>query len=501
MFIMKLPPRSTLASKLLAAMTLAAGILPIQSRATDLYWGGWDAVTPSNAWATAGNWYTDAAETAPSTSAPTVSDDLFFNTTPDNSLGGSILLSGSIAANSLTFGSSATTTISQNTSGTRTLTLGPGGITVNTGAAASNVGVSTGSLFTEVTASQTWTNNSSSGLSVRRVRTSDSATGPVELTLSANGTGGISFANSMGDSADGTRALSIVIDSAGTGTVTFSALGGNPLAQTTNFTGGTTIKRGNLAISTSAGTGKIELGDTTGTNSARLSITTSPTITNAIDVRAGSSGTKSISISTSAANTVLSGDIALFGDLLIGSALTSGTNPNLEISGVISGAGNLTVGAIGTRTVNLTLSGANTHSGNTLVSAGTFTLAESGSMTFDIGANGINNRVSGGGANAATFNGTFNFDLSGADLTDGNSWLIVDVDTLTESFSGTFAVAGFSDDDADNIWTKDGWSFSELSGILTYAAAIPEPSTYALMMGAGLLGYAGIRRKARRADF
>ncbi|MET0263389.1 MAG: PEP-CTERM sorting domain-containing protein, partial [Rariglobus sp.] len=91
--------------------------------------------------------------------------------------------------------------------------------------------------------------------------------------------------------------------------------------------------------------------------------------------------------------------------------------------------------------------------------------------------------------------GSFNFNLTGAVLADGNSWTIVNNGTLTESFSGSFVVNGFTE--SGNIWTNgSGLSFNEATGILSYSA-VPEPSTYALLAGAGLLAFACIRRKPR----
>ena len=480
-----IPARSAI---LLAAMT-AASLIP--AHATDLYWGGWDGVLTSAAWSTAGNWYTDAGESIVSGAAPTAADDLFFNTTPDNALGGTINLSGNIAATSLTFNTSAATIISQNGT-TRSLSLGSGGITVNSGAVP--FGASTAALPVQLTGNQTWTNNSSTGLlTVRSLAVSDTATGPVALTLNAAGSSNISFLLAIQNSPDTTKALSLVVDSTGTGTVQMANAA-------STFSGGIVIKQGNLQASTNnatLGTGKVEIGDTTGSSAARLTITgTTPVIANHIDIRTGSTGLKTMAVGTSAANATLSGNIALFDDLTVGTALTSGTNPILNLTGVISGSGDLTVGSIGgSKTVSLILAGTNTYSGNTIVSAGSLTLADTGTLTFYIGANGVNNQISGGGTNAATFNGTFAFDLSGASQVDGNSWTLVNVGTLAESFAGTFAVSGFTE--AGNVWTSGGFSFAEATGILSFSA-VPEPSTYALLAGAGALLITGVRRVRNR---
>ncbi len=173
------------------------------------------------------------------------------------------------------------------------------------------------------------------------------------------------------------------------------------------------------------------------------------------------------------------GDGAAATDLAVEIALVDGTSTGGLVK---SGAG------------TLALSGANTYSGNTAVNAGALVLADTGSFTFYIGANGVNNSITGSGS--VTFNGSFNFDFTNAVATEGNSWLIVNTGTLTESFTGSFSAAGFTEN--ANVWTLGNYSFSEATGILSYAA-VPEPSSFALLAGAGLIAFTAVRRKPRAA--
>lgn len=130
--------------------------------------------------------------------------------------------------------------------------------------------------------------------------------------------------------------------------------------------------------------------------------------------------------------------------------------------------GGLTKSGVGT----LTLSGANTYTGNTTVSAGTLELAATtGSLKFVPTSNGISNKITGGGT--LTLKGVFNIDLTGADAIPGNSWTLVDVGTLSETFDASFAVTDFTQ--SADVWTKpDGlnvWTFKESTGVLTYTVA------------------------------
>lgn len=164
-------------------------------------------------------------------------------------------------------------------------------------------------------------------------------------------------------------------------------------------------------------------------------------------------------------------------------------------SGALSNVGQLNGDLVKTTAGTLILSGTNTYTGNTTVSAGTLNLSQNAALTFVIGANGVNNQINGTGT--AFLDGNFVFNLSGADTTDGNSWLIVDVTTLNETFGSNFAVYGFSDAGGGD-WTlaagPQTWTFQESTGVLS---VIPEPSSILLLSMGGLLLLAGRRRMQR----
>lgn len=157
---------------------------------------------------------------------------------------------------------------------------------------------------------------------------------------------------------------------------------------------------------------------------------------------------------------------------------------NVAINGRLLGGGGLKKTGSGV----LTLAGINDYTGNTLVDEGSLVLSETGSLLFEIGADGENNFL--GGIGAVTLNGDFFFDLSGA--ASVGTWNIVNVATLTETYGVSFHIsnAGWSNAGA-GVWTNGNYSFSQTTGQLT---AVPEPSTYALM-GIAAFGVLAMRRR------
>jgi len=161
------------------------------------------------------------------------------------------------------------------------------------------------------------------------------------------------------------------------------------------------------------------------------------------------------------------------------------------IQSAVTGAGSLTkVGGD-----QLKLGGAiSTYTGNTIVNAGVFTVEESGGLTFDINASGVNNKLTGNGTGNLNLFGSFTFDLSGAAAT--GSWTIVD----TAGFSGAanyganFSVTGFTQTSA-GVWQSGNYTFDQSSGVLS---AVPEPSTW-VMITCGLAGLMVFRRRLGRA--
>jgi hypothetical protein len=145
-------------------------------------------------------------------------------------------------------------------------------------------------------------------------------------------------------------------------------------------------------------------------------------------------------------------------------------------TGTITGTGDLTIQAnnyYGKVAINGTCS----HTGDVIIANATvgmyLNLGASATNTFYIGANGVNNRITGLSASNSHLSaaGTFVFDLSGAALVNNNVWTVVDVGTLYETFEATFTVDGFTKL-ATGLWKKSvpegTWRFSEATGVLTF---------------------------------
>lgn len=341
------------------------------TQATDLYWGG----TSGAFWQTAGNWFQSPSGTA-ALSAPGLSDNAIFSIT---AFSGSTLtpqLNANTQVNSLFFDNSGVFTLS-GTGGNRDLDIGAGGITLSAAAANVTIGNSAANrnVFVKIRTDQTWTNNSASTLNIRNsAAASNSASGNVVLTLNAAGTGAISNSGAFSDGTAGS--LGLIIDSAGSGVVSIGA---------SNYTGGTTIKRGVLQANGAAGTQTVLLGDTSGTNAARLHLATTAVNSNNITVQAGNSGALSL---TGVSGSEFAGNILLNNNLVLGS-LSGGAT--VTFSGIISGTANLTMTRLGSSNAIVVLNGNNTYSGKTILDSSTVVVSSlnsvvGGSASSSLGA-------------------------------------------------------------------------------------------------------------------
>jgi fibronectin-binding autotransporter adhesin len=346
----------------LAVSLLLGGAAPLEAQ-TPLYWSG-----VSGTWTNASLWYTDAAGTIVSGSAPNSGNSVYFNTDSSLTVTSTVTLSGTSSVYGLTFATTGSTLVTQPTGNTsRNLLLGAGGITLNANSGNVNFGISQGSLRVEAVDSQTWTNNSNSTLNVRSLVAGNTASGTaVNVTLNAASGGTISFALGVADSADTTKKLGLIIDSSGTGNVSLGAGG--------TYSGGTYVKRGLLSTSNNMGTGSVLLSGTSGADNARIHLT--GTSTNNITVQAGSSGTAAL---TAANNADYQGDIILNRDVVIGSY--SSTSMSLNFNGDISGTGSVTVMRMLAGTPTVVMGGSNTYTGKTTIAAANLVVSSLNSVS------------------------------------------------------------------------------------------------------------------------
>lgn len=150
---------------------------------------------------------------------------------------------------------------------------------------------------------------------------------------------------------------------------------------------------------------------------------------------------------------------------LVGYTKLVATNGNIDISGAI-GVTNIAGYALTKAgAATLTLSGANTYDGDTIVEEGHLNLATSGSLRFVIEGNGTNNTVEGGGS--ASFNGTFDIDLALASTNPSDAWTLVSV--ASPAYGTNFLVSGFNTS-GDGVWTRETnsvtYEFSQATGVL-----------------------------------
>ncbi|NBT37773.1 MAG: hypothetical protein EBT21_06630, partial [Actinobacteria bacterium] len=158
----------------------------------------------------------------------------------------------------------------------------------------------------------------------------------------------------------------------GSGTLTKTGAGALTLSGTNTYTGTTAVNDGDLNLSNNAGLGAS--GATQGTTVASgASLKVGSLVTDSAEpLTISGTGYSSYGALFFNGGGKFSGTVALSGDTTI--RVASGTTG--EISGVISGSSVLTKSDLGT----LTLSGANTYTGATTVSAGSIAVSNASSL-------------------------------------------------------------------------------------------------------------------------
>ncbi len=368
------------------------------------------------------------------------------------------------------------------------LISGAGGITVNSG-------TGNGGILTVSNASNTYAGGTTLNAS-RVLATTNSALGTGAVTIGGTNAqlelaGGLSVANTITINAGaGTAGQGIVWvpnlnDSAVvSGAITINAVqaaGGHFAAN-----GGTLNVTGPITSSVPVGIrfGTVQLSNTTSTYTA-LSIiggTGKVGATNAIPVGVtptlGSGGVTG-TLDLGGFNQTLAG---ITQSVNAGSGAivtnTGGGDSTLTTTGTSTFAGVIQNGptnkvALIVSSGALTLGGISTFTGNITVNGG-LVLGDNAQLKFTPGPNTLTNSIGGNGT--LNLDGDFVIDTAGASVANGNTWTLVNVGTLTETFSATFSVVGFTE--SANVWTKvegsNTWTFSEATGVLSLSTG----STY-----------------------
>jgi fibronectin-binding autotransporter adhesin len=332
-----------------------------------------------------------------------------------------------------------------------------------------------------------------------------------DVTLgNATDTGGLTFTGNVNlggavrtIKTDSNVTLGGVIDNGG---LTKAGTGNMAITNANTYAGATTVKAGLLMVSHSSALGTTA-GGTSVSNGASLRLEGNINTAENFNIAGAGYGavvgalrnftgtTNTVSgLVTLDANATIAGDgkLTLSGGVANNKVLSHSGTVALVADSAITGSGSILKNGTG----DLTLNALNTYTGNTTVNnAGSnLLLTDDAGLTFVIGENGVNNKLTGTGA--AVLDGDFYFNLTSAGTTVGDSWTIASVSNQT--FSSTFTVDGFTDAGSDK-WTKaiagsKFYEFSEGTGVLT---VIPEPATIG-MLGLGAIITLMLRRMRTR---
>lgn len=313
-------------------------------------------------------------------------------------------------------------------------------------------------------------------------------------TLVADGSGSVNFAGTLSASAAGAKTLTLSgtgtgqlsgAISNGSGTVSISKTGSGLwiLSGTNSHTGNTTISAGVLEAGNSSvfGTGTVVMAGGTLRASAQAAFTNSFSQT-ANSTIGGSSaitlsgsyaqtGSRTLTVSNSALTT-LSGPFLTLADNNQTNTFTLAGTGNVLISSVIrDGTGTGADGLTKSSTAELTLTGDNTYSGVTTLSAGLLSLGHNRALgTGGFTVNGGTLRAVGGSRNLANavrlggnlvFSGTDHLTFSGTTTQTNNR-------TVTNSASGTltFSNISLSDSTTSRTLTLTGTGETVISGVI-----------------------------------
>ncbi len=438
-----------------------------QASAATYYWDtNGNLVTASAAtgtWGTNNFWSTDSTG-ATATSAQTIDNtsDLFFSAA-SNSTGGTVTVSGTQAAHSITFDDA-----------TGAITLS-GGTAINLGSATAGSGlfftnatgsantISTGIILNSAATAIAITNSGTATQTIGAIIGS-AASGTQAINVGSSSTGNISLGGAIGDGSGGGN-VAVVINSTGTGGV--SLLGTNTFSGGVTLNTGGTLFTGNNSSAFGTGTLIINGGRIDIANNAAVSGTTITTTNDNIWNASWTLGRGTTGTGIWNNN----GNITLGANVVVSSA---NNNTNLNLGGVISGAFSLQSNANIT-----TLSGANTYSGGTTTgillninnggSGGTSSAIGTGALTI---TGGTINNTSGGAItlstnNAQNWNADFTFTGTNS-LNMGNGNVTINANRAVTVSANTLTVGGIN---GAFTFTKNGAGTLAITGTSGYNGA------------------------------
>ena len=433
----------------------------------------WD--TGNGTWSAGASWSNNATSGG-TNAAPGQTDTTSTVTFNQSTVNGTetVSLSQNQSIGTMVFNNSGNTTLQSLTSTTETLTLGTGGITVNSSSGSVTLGNSADQVNLTLGGSQTWTNGSTSTLTIL-----GNVTGSVASTLTIAGSGGTAISGNISNAGTGTNTT---LTDNSTGTVTLS--GSN------SYSGATTINSGTFSLTgTMTGGGAVSTA-TTGV----FSESSTGSISGATVFTQGSSGTSTLGGNNTytGSTTVSAGDLNLTGTLS-GTAITltaTGTGSFTEgATGVIAGASSFTQSDATTTT----LGNVNTYTGATTANAGEiiFTGTLTADSTITTSGLGYINQTSSaldltGGMSLTNSSTSAVNTVAGLNLFTGGKVIVEGGDlSLTGTLNGTPALvlgAGniatgsvtesntgvYTDDVSTGVLQQQGTGFSNLAGANTY---------------------------------
>ncbi len=236
------------AGRVVAMVSLVAMISGQSAWAATTYY--WDTTTTST-WATGANWSNNATSGGTTGTVPASTDSAVFNQSSVNGAE-TVNLGAAASIAGITFANTGTTLIDSNSITSYALSIGTGGITINSGAGAVTIGNATDPVTITLGGAESWTNNSANTLTIV-----NNVTNSTNL-LTLAGSGAITINGVIGSGNGG-------LTDNDTGTVT--------LTNANTYTGATTVNRGILDIGGGGSTGSISSSSALALGGGTLSLT------------------------------------------------------------------------------------------------------------------------------------------------------------------------------------------------------------------------------------